>query len=650
LLDDVTWVTGKHTIKAGMEYRYMTFPQTGWAVNTGGNFNFSDISTAGYDANGNPVIGGQTGNEFASFMLGQADSANFTYPIKYMPKMKYGAIWANDDVKVLSNLTLTFGLRFDWQGGLSEEFNRFSTFDPSAPNPVGVPGATVFDANKAYGKANWNVGPRFGFAYSFNPKTVLRGGYGMYYAGVQADSWDPYPVDGYQTNPTVVNATGDKFPTFYFGGGPTTPSAGCSYYSAAGLECQFPQAAVTAQQPSKLTLRPDIANGANPVGVDPRTYTMPRYQNWSISFQRQLSNNMGIDIAYVGNHGTRLIDGRSSAGVYDNMNPGSILTTYTPTQLLDQFQNGACQDLVNNCGNVAAPYPTFTGTVAQALRTWPQYQQINWRFFPFGNSHYNAIQVAFERRMSQGLELKVSYTHSKLINNGSETGLGSGGPPVQDPSNLKSLVSVSSDDVPNIFSFGYVYKLPFGKGRPWLNHGGAVDKVVGGWQLSGINSYSSGRPLSITMPNSLGQFLFNYNRFPNKAGSGLTGHFNNPRTDIYLNQLNQGWTDPGLTANGAPAFGNAPRMDAGVRGFPVYNEDLSVFKDTYFGEERYVRFSAQAGNILNRQFWCPVDQFWIPPTTDPVTGNLVPGNSNFGKTSSQCNIPRRIQFGLQVFF
>lgn len=636
LLDDVTWVTGKHTIKAGMEYRYMTFPQTGWAVNTGGNFNFNDTSTAGYDMNGNPVIGGQTGNEFASFMLGQADSANFTIPIKYMPKMKYGAIWANDDFKVLPNLTLTLGLRFDWQGGLSEEFNRFSTFDPTAPNPVGVLGATVFNANKAYGKANWNVGPRFGFAYSFNPKTVLRGGYGMYYAGVQADSWDPYPVDGYQTNPTVVNVTGDKTPTFYFGGGPTTTSTGCSYYSSAGLECQFPQTALAAQTPPQL--RADVANNASPVGVDPRTYTMPRYQNWSISFQRQLSNNMGIDIAYVGNHGTRLIDGRSSAGVYDNMNPGSILSTYTPTQLLDTFQGGVCQDLVNNCGGVAAPYPTFSGTVAQALRTWPQYQQILWRSFPFGNSHYNALQVAFERRMSQGLELKVSYTHSKLMNNGAEQGLASGGPPVQDPSNMADMYSVSSDDVPNIFSFGYVYKLPFGKGRPYLNRGGITDKVLGGWQLSGINSYSSGRPLSITMPNSLGQYLFNYARFPNKGASGLSGHFSNPRTDTYLNQ--GGWTDPGLNANGAPAFGNAPRMDAGVRGFPYYNEDLSIFKDTYFGEEKYVRFSAQAGNIFNRTFWCPVDQFWIPNS----------GNSDFGKTGSQCNIPRRIQFGLQVFF
>jgi hypothetical protein len=81
-------------------------------------------------------------------------------------------------------------------------------------------------------------------------------------------------------------------------------------------------------------------------------------------------------------------------------------------------------------------------------------------------------------------------------------------------------------------------------------------------------------------------------------------------------------------------------MDAHVRGFGYTNEDLSVFKDTYFGESRYVRFQADGGNIFNRVFFCPVDQFWLANN----------GNSNFGHTGSQCNIPRRIQLGLQIFF
>jgi len=612
----------------------MTFPQTGWAVNTGGRFQFADNETAGYDSTGKLMNAGNgTGNEFASFILGQVDSANFSIPFKYMPKMRYAAPWINDDIKVTKKLSLTLGLRFDWTSGLSEEFNRFSTFDPSAQNPVGHLGATVFNASQATGKSNWSVGPRFGFAYSPSNKNVIRGGYGMYYAGVQADSWDPYPVDGYQTNPTVTNSTNGNLPTFYFAGANAASNPTCVSYQLKGIPCNFP----TPQIITPPDLRADVANGANPVGVYPKTYTMPRYQNWSVSFQRQLNQNMAVDLAYVGNHGTRLIDGRTAAGVYDNMNPASVLGLVPNGNDLTNggFTNGVPNAIATADGFTTPPYPTFTGTLAQSLRSWPQYQQINWRFFPFGNSRYNAFQAAFERRMAAGLQFKVSYTYSKLMNNGSESGLGAGGPPVQNPSDMRDLYSVSSDDVPHILSVGYVYKLPFGKGRPLAgNASGALNKVIGDWQLSGIQSYSSGRPLSITMPNDLGGFLFNAAKFPNKVGSGLSGSFSNPRTDAYLNL--SGWADPGVTGNGAPAFGNAPREDSSVRGFRYFNEDISLTKDTYFGENRFVRFHADAGNAFNRVFFCPVGTTW--------------NTGGFGTTSSQCNIPRRIQFALEVFF
>ena len=216
----------------------------------------------------------------------------------------------------------------------------------------------------------------------------------MYYAGVQADSWDPYPVDGYQTNPVAPNTTNGRLPAFYFNGtGPCQQRRLCQLSKLSEFRVAGPRAVSYCRRSSGQT-SPMVRN---PVGVDPRTYTMPRYQNWSLSFQRQLSRNMGIDIAYVGNHGTRLVDGRSSAGVYDNMNPASVLSLGAPVSRCATFTNGHVRSHCQLRWTVHAPYPTFTGTVAQALRTWPQYQQINWRFFPFGNSHYNALQVAFER-------------------------------------------------------------------------------------------------------------------------------------------------------------------------------------------------------------------------------------------------------------
>jgi hypothetical protein len=627
-LDDITWIKGKHTIKAGIEYRYMTFPQTGWAVNTGGNFNFDSHETAGYDASGTN-LSSATGNEFASFMLGQVDSANFSAPFNYMPKMKYSSPWINDDFKLTPKLTLSFGLRFDWQGGLYEQHGRFSTFDPSAPNPSagGHPGATIFNSSKANGNSSWSTGPRFGFAYNLKEKTVIRGGYGIYYAGAQADSWDPYPVDGYQTNPTAPNITNGRFPAFYFNGTNPCPATA----TALGVSCGWPAGSIVLPP----QLRADVMNGGSPVGVAAKTYTMPRYQNWSVSFQRQLSANMAIDIAYVGNHGTRLIDGRSSAGVLDNMNPGSVLAIGSNVLGNGFFTNGVPNATAAAAGFTTPPFPTFTGTVAQSLRSWPQYQQILWRYFPNGKSRYDALQMSFDRRMSYGLQFRVAYTYSHLKNNGAETGLGSGGPPVQNPSDLRNLYTVSSDDVPHILSFGWVYQLPFGKGK-WVggNSTGFVDKVIGNWQISATQTYQSGRPLSITTDNGpLVNFLFNYNKFPNKVGNGLTGTFKDPATDSYLNQ--SGWADPGTLG-----FGNAPREDANVRGFKYFNEDFSIYKDTYFGERRYVRFQADGGNIFNRTFFCPVDTFWQPNN----------GNKNFGHTGSQCNIPRRFQLGLQVFF
>jgi hypothetical protein len=609
-LDDVTWIKSHHTVKAGFEFRYMNYPQTGWAQNTGGIFNFNALETGGYNGAGNNLS--QTGDPFASFLLGLVDNANFVFPFEYRPSNKYTALWANDDYKVTPNLTLTLGLRFDHQSGLSEQFGRFSSFVPTLANPGagGFPGATIFGGSIPVGNGNWAVGPRFGFAYRLGDKNVIRGGYGIYYAIAPADSWDPYPVDGYQTNPTVSNVTNGLLPAYLWNNG-------------------FPQDKITA--PPQLV--PSVLNGGSPVGVAANTYTMPRYQNWSFSFQRQLTQNMAIDVAYVGNHGTRLIDGRTSAGTYQNMNDSSVLNY--GANVLGAFIINGVPDPVAAAAGIKSPYPGFTGDVAQALRPWPQYQGINWRYFPNGSSHYNALQVAVNQRMTHGLTFKIAYTYSQLINNGAETGLGSGGPPVQDPNNIAGLTSVSSDDVPNIFAVGWAYQLPFGRGKKF--GGGAsgfVDKLIGNWQLSGLQTYQQARPLSITMNNNLGGYLFNAAKFPDKDGNGYSGTFKDPNASTYLNE--SGWAAPGGNPN-ALAFGNAPRNDASVRGFHYFNEDIALIKDTYFAEGKYVRFEGDFGNIFNRVDFCPVATNWS-------------NAAGFGTTGSQCNIPRRIQLGLQIFF
>lgn len=141
-VDDLTWITGKHTIKMGFEWRWHEFNLVGWSREVGGEHGFNRLETGGYDAQGNTLW--QTGDPFASFLLGQAHDAYF--PIAFDPSIseRYWSPWANDGIKLTSKLTLNLGLRFDWQTPRTERHDRMSTFDPTAMNPVGVPGALIF--------------------------------------------------------------------------------------------------------------------------------------------------------------------------------------------------------------------------------------------------------------------------------------------------------------------------------------------------------------------------------------------------------------------------------------------------------------------------------------------------------------------------
>lgn len=164
------------------------------------------------------------------------------------------------------------------------------------------------------------------------------------------------------------------------------------------------------------------------------------------------------------------------------------------------------------------------------------------------------------------------------------------------------------------------------------NANAIVNKFIGGWGLSGIHRYQSGRPLSITMNGGdLTGFLFSGAKRPDKVGGGVwSGGAFDPNKDRYLDK--SGWADPG-----ALAFGSAPRVDPDVRFFRYLNEDLSLIKDTYIKGERYkIRFESSFGNIFNRVFLCNPNVNW--------------SSDAFGQIGAQCNIPRRIQFGLRFDF
>src|SRR5262249_24838392 len=268
-------------------------------------------------------------------------------------------------------------------------------------------------------------GPRFGFAYRVDDKTAIRGGYGIYYSGISFDQFIGQPTIGYVSNPTVGNISNRKFPAFYLDNGFPAPNKACPGGTDTSPCIDYPP-----------FIFPDVANNTSPIAVAKNGLTLPRYQNWSLTFERQLNSNLKLDVSYIANRGTRLTADWQKMGVGANMNPSSVLTV--PNSVLTANCSAGANAPGGICaGGVPLPYSSFNGTVAQALRTYPQYQNILWRDVPLGSSKYSALEVVLEQRYSHGLGFRVGYTYSKLYNDGAETGQGGdagANGAVQDPS------------------------------------------------------------------------------------------------------------------------------------------------------------------------------------------------------------------------
>jgi hypothetical protein len=607
--DDLTWVKGRHTAKVGFEYRYHQFPFRGWAVGAvGGQFDFNRLGTGGYDSQGNNL--GQTGDPFASFLLGQVQQSNQTIPLHPTFNEAYTAAWINDEFKVSDRLTLTLGLRFDYQFARTERDDQYSTFDANTPNPGAgnLPGALIF-AGTGTGRSGQRTfedpprdawGPRVGFAYRAGDKNAIRGGYGIYYSGVAFDQFVGQPTLGFQANLLAPNLTNGLQPAFYLDNG-------------------FPQSLVV--RPPFID--PTFANGTAPIAVARDGLTLPRFQNWSVTYQRQLTDNMMLDVSYIGNRGSRLNHHWQTLGVDANMNDPSVLA------LGATVLNANINSPIAQAAGIVSPYAGFNGNVAQALRLYPQYQNIIWRGVPTGKSQYHAMEIVLERRFSRGLQARFGYTYSRLNNNGAESSQGDNGVngAVQNPATPLEW-GLSADDTPHVVLLGFTWELP-GSGT-WTS--GISRFALTGWNLSGILRYESGRPLNITMSNDLGGFLFNGQKRPNRVsgvdGVAASGNFD-PNGGNYFN--NAAWTDPGPLQ-----FGNAPKRDGSVRSFPTYSEDLNLFKVFPLPGGQKIRFESMFGNIFNRTLFCDPNTNW--------------SSSSFGTISTQCNQPRSIQFALRFDF
>jgi len=621
--DFVSLIKGKQTLKIGGELRHY---QDNTIPISSSQFNFSSAETdnpADLAPNSpNNIV--DTGNEFASFLIGAVDSSSQQYALKEITShFWYLGAYIQDDYKVNRKLTVNLGLRYDIPWTRAEKDNVFSSFEPNYPNPAagGIMGALVFAGSgpdhcncTRFSNTRFNLfQPRVGFAYAANGDTVVRGGAGIFEgsAGDVLENGSRVFSDGFNAAPNFNTLNNGITPAFYLTG---------STYG-------FPSF------PAPPFLDPSLDNGNNINYIQPADGTPPRIYYWSLGIQRKLPGKLLLDAGYVGNYATHI---SSSLENLDQLNPqylslGNVLTEPWTPALGAQYN----VPIPWTCGaGSAADCVPFSGTVGQALRPFPQYNYIGQPMQTSGWSHYNSLQLKVQRSFSNGFSLFATYTYASLLTTAESQHQyldANGGS--QNSFNYAGEESPSASLPPQVFNLAYVYQLPFGRGKRFGPHSGPANAILGGWSISAIQRYQSGTPFANQAPENP-DVLINYSLRPNivpgvPVKEQWQGKFN-PFMDRYLN--------PAAFSQPAPfTFGDAPRTISSARTFAWYNEDLTLAKDFKFTERFNFTFRASAFNIFNRTLWS-VD-----------TGNPT-GDPNYGYVNGQGNTARVLQLSGDLKF
>ena len=654
----VTLVRGRHTAKFGiqLEIGRDNYAQTNVAS---GSFAFC--------GSGLPCF---SGFSFADFLLGFADNPSSVenhffgqavVPAFVAGQQIYRAFYVDDTYRVTNKLTLNLGLRYDLQGPWSERFNRQSFFDSTAQSWLSNPAATaglaslpglpgtkgdVFLVNPSGKRTNipldkTEVSPRIGFAYSVNPKTVVRSGYGIF--------WIPnYVSFGLNPNNDPVNDATTSYTGTVNGNVPTNT------INTPFLPTIVPPVGRTlgtlgTQQYVTQTVQ-SFAIAGDALTNHPAGYV----QQWNLNIQRELPSHFFVSAAYVGSKGTHLplydseIDQLGDNFFAQAATQCAAQVAVTGTRCVGTVPSGVPtvtaltpvpNPFFDTATGTAFALGSSTTTIGQLNRPFPQYSSL--RLAGQGNydSTYNSFQLTVERRFPSGGSLLVAYTNAKLISdadtltNWLEVATGS----IQDHTNLRAERSLSSQDVPQRLVISYVLDLPFGHGKRFLSSvSGVTEKIVGGWGVDGVTTFQKGFPLVFSngAPNYL--TLFGAGSRPNFVAGCNKG------TSATSNaaKLNQWFNTGCFTAPADFTFGNEARVDPTIRGSGINNFDFALFKRTRFGPDERIgfEFRAEFFNIFNRTRFAPPNTS-VTSSTFGVVSSTYPGTN-----------PRLIQFGLKLFF
>ena len=528
-----TLVRGNHTYKAGAEFRIDTWANKTQA-NIQGTWNFSPNETALPYLATTSTGGGSIGYGYASFLLGLADSASVSPPQAPQIRKNSWGLYVQDTWKITRKLTLDYGLRWDYQNPYHEIHNRIGWFGPKVANPSagGLLGGMQYAGNGP-GQCNcqlayaypFAVGPRLGVAWQALPKTVVRAGFGLVY-GTTPNSNYFSSANGVGWNTYSVSSTA-------FGTPAATFSQGLNYAQSDLVGPLYSPGLY----PAKGQISP-VPNWIDPNGGRP-----PRVAQWTLNIQRQVTDALAVEAAYVGNRSawaqaSSLIDinaltPQKIGAVGLNMNAATDRSLLTST-----FASGLPQ-----ARGFQVPYTGYpTGlTLAQSLRPFPQFGTINSLWTPLGDTWYDSLQVKVTQRTKHGLTTSTAFTWSKNLVLGAETGAG-GGDPINDVFNRRNQKDLSNADQPFVFTEAVNYRLPR------VGPNALIRNIVGDWSLAMIMNYSSGSLIAVPgAQNNLSTLLFR-GTFANRVpGQSLWSKDPNcgcidPNKDFVLNPA--AWSDP----------------------------------------------------------------------------------------------------------
>ncbi len=595
---------GSHTFKGGLQFRKIGVDT--FLPGYGASFYF----TPGFTRGPTPFAGG-SGDAFASLLLGlPTDDSSFTNAGPTDVFIKYWGGFVQDDWRVNENLVLNLGLRIEHEDGLAEQENRFAVgWAYDDPFPVQVPGLNLRGGLQYAGTggrdtqsdpASIKVGPRAGFVYSLNDKTVLRGGYGVFWAPHQypGPSENTFATRGFTAITAVVNSND----------GGLTPSS-------ARLQNPYPNGVA---QPTGNSLGA-LTGAGSTVRFNDQFAKSPYMQQWSIDIQRELSAGMAVKIGYLGSKGTDFwIGGTGDSEVNINQLDPSFLSL-----------GSALNDAVANpfFGNEAFGSLADNATLprGQLLRPYPQFRDVWARHISEGKSIYNALRLEFEKKF-RTWGARVNYVYSQTKTNILETGNTRIADEKNTAFNSRNLDTESLPyariDSPHWVNLNGLYRFP-------SPDGGAAEAILGGWSASVTTILRSGFPLTIRQSsNNLGSsFGFEHQR-PNLVGDPSVS---DPRSNY------EQFINPAAFAN-APAFtfGNTPQTITDQRSAPLLNWDVSFDKTTNIGAGQQILLRFEFVNIFSQ-----------PNFNGPRS---VFGQSNFGAITGVGGYPTVFQFMLKYIF